>query len=47
MDGIAAPVMSAEDYRNMATASFSGGIIGKIKTVSIALKAMREAGKKN
>ncbi len=47
MDGIAAPVMSAEDYRKMATASFSGGILSKIKTVSIALKAMREAEKKN
>ncbi|MCZ7393274.1 MAG: flavodoxin family protein [Candidatus Methanoperedens sp.] len=47
MDGIAAPVMSAEDYRTMANASFSGGIMGKIKTVSIALKAMHEAGKKS
>ncbi len=39
--------MSAEDYRKMATASFSGGIIDKIKTISIAMKAMREAEKKS
>lgn len=44
---IAAPVMSAEDYRKMATASFSGGMLDKIKTVSIAMKAMREANKKS
>jgi len=43
---IAKPVMSAEDYRKIATASFSGGILDKIKTVSIAMKAMREANKK-
>jgi len=43
---IAKPVMSAEDYRKMATVSFSGGILDKIKTVSIAMKAMREANKK-
>lgn len=46
-DEIAAPVISAEDYRKMATASFSGGIIDKIKTISIAMKAMREAEKKS
>ena len=46
-DEIAAPVMSAEDYRKMATASFSGGILDKIKTISIAMKAMREAEKKS
>ncbi|VVB84371.1 Iron-sulfur flavoprotein [uncultured archaeon] len=46
-DEIAAPAMSAEDYRKMATASFSGGIIDKIKTISIAMKAMREAEKKS
>lgn len=44
---IAVPVMSAEDYSKMATASFSGGILDKIKTVSIAMKAMREANKKS
>lgn len=37
-DRIAAPVMSAEDYRAMATASFEGGIGGRVKTVSIAVK---------
>jgi hypothetical protein len=31
----------------MATASFSGGILDKIKTISIAIKAMREAEKKS
>ncbi len=45
-DKIAAPVMSAEDYRTMASASFSGWILDKIKTVSIAMKVMREANKK-
>jgi NAD(P)H-dependent FMN reductase len=39
-DGIAEPVMSAEDYRAMATASFRGGIAGRMKTVSIAMKAI-------
>ncbi len=44
---IAVPVMSAEDYRKMATASFSGGILDKIKTVSIVMKAMCEENKKS
>jgi putative NADPH-quinone reductase len=39
-DEIAAPVMDAKDYRAMATASFSGGITGKIKTVSTGIKAI-------
>jgi len=46
-DEIAKPVMSSEDYRKMATASFSGGMIDKIKTVSIAMKAIMEANKKS
>lgn len=46
-DEIAEPVMSSEDYRKMATASFSGGMIDKIKTVSIAMKAILEANKKS
>lgn len=45
MDEIAKPVMSSEDYRKMATASFSGGMIDKIKTISIAMKAILEANK--
>jgi len=47
MDGISAPVMPAEDYRKMATASFAGGVIGKMKTVWIAINAMRKANKKD
>ncbi len=37
---IANPVMSADDYRTMATASCKGGLTGGIKTVSIAMKAL-------
>jgi len=44
---IAAPVMSAEDYRQMTTANFAGGIKGKMKTVSIAMKAMFRTKKKS
>jgi hypothetical protein len=47
MDGISAPVMPAEDYRKMVTASFTGGVIGKMKTVWIAMKAIRKANKKD
>jgi hypothetical protein len=36
-----------QSIKKMATASFSGGILDKIKTVSIAMKAMREANKKS
>jgi NAD(P)H-dependent FMN reductase len=43
---IAKPVMSSEDYRAMATASFSGGVLDKIKTVSIAMKAIMGADNK-
>ncbi len=46
-DEIAKPVMSSEDYRKMATASFSGGMIDKIKTVSIAMKAILGANNKS
>lgn len=45
-DKIAAPVMSAEDYRQMATAYFAGGIKGKMKTVSLVMKAILGAKKK-
>jgi len=38
--------MAAEDYRKMATSSFQGGLMGKIKTVSIAMKAIHEMNKK-
>ncbi len=44
--GIAEPVMSDDDYREMTTAAFSGGMIGKIRTVSIAMKAMHDLEKK-
>ncbi len=37
---IAEPAMDAKDYRAMATASFSGGIMGKVKTVSTGMKAI-------
>jgi len=47
MDGISAPVMPAEDYRKMATTSFAGGVMGKMKTVWIAMNAMRKANKKD
>jgi hypothetical protein len=40
-EAIAAPVMSAEDYRRMTTLSFEGGVIAKAKMASIAMKAMR------
>ena len=46
-DAIAEPVMTAEDYRQMATSSFKGGLAGKIKTVSIAMKAIRAMNKSN
>ena len=42
---IASPVMSAEDYRQMVTAAFTGSIKGKIKSASIATKAMIKAKK--
>lgn len=38
---IAEPVMSAEDYRAMCTARFSG-ILGKAKAAAIAVKAMHK-----
>lgn len=44
---IAKPVMSPEDYRKMATANFSGGMIDKIKIVSIAMKAILESNNKS
>jgi len=47
MDGISAPVMPVEDYIKMATASFAGGVMGKMKTVWIAMKAILKANKKD
>lgn len=41
---ISAPVMRPDDYRQMTTLSFEGGLIAKAKMASIAIKAMR--GKK-
>jgi NAD(P)H-dependent FMN reductase len=38
---IAAPVMSAEDYRRMTTLSFEGGLMAKAKMAAIAIKAIR------
>lgn len=46
-DEIAAPVMSAEDYRQMTTAYFAGGAKEKMKAAWIAMKAMRKASKKD
>jgi NAD(P)H-dependent FMN reductase len=37
---IAASVMSAEDYRRMATLSFEGGLMAKAKMAAIAIKVM-------
>lgn len=44
---IAEPSMSAEDYRQLATAHFAGGLEGKIKQVAIGMKALRQAKKKD
>ena len=46
-EAISARVISAEDYRQMATAYFAGGIGGQIKQVSIGMKVLREAKKKD
>jgi len=43
-EAIAAPVMSAKDYRRMATLSFEGGVIAKAKMAAIVMKAMRQRG---
>jgi len=39
--------MSAEEYRRMATLSFEGGLIPKIKIASIAIKAILKSKKTN
>jgi multimeric flavodoxin WrbA len=39
-EAIAAPVMSAEEYRRMATLSFEGGLMAKAKMAAIAIKVM-------
>lgn len=41
-DAVAAPVISDEDYRTMATLSFEGGLIAKAKMIRIGMKAIRE-----
>ena len=41
-DAIAAPVMSAEDYRKMATLSFEDGVTSKAKMVALVMKAMKD-----
>lgn len=38
---IAAPVMPAEDYRQLATLSFTGGVAGKVKIAALTAKAIR------
>ena len=38
--------ISKKDYRDMANASFEGGLIGKAKTIAIGMKALRNKGKK-
>ena len=40
-EAIAAPVMTAEDYRRMTTLNFEGGLMAKAKMVAIAIKAIR------
>ena len=40
-EAIASPVISTDDYRRMATASFEGGVLGKVRSAAIAIKAMR------
>jgi hypothetical protein len=47
MDIISEPVMPAEDYRKMASSSFQGGLVGTMKTVSIAMKAIYEMNRKS
>lgn len=39
-EAIAAPVMSAEDYRRMATLSFENGFMAKAKIAALAVKIM-------
>ena len=39
---IASPVISDEDYRQMTTLSFEGGLVAKAKMIGIAMKAIRE-----
>lgn len=39
---LAAPVISNENYRRLATLSFEGGVIAKAKMISIAMQAIRE-----
>ena len=46
-EAIGAAVISAEDYRQMATAYFAGGISGKLKQISLGIKAIRELKKKD
>ncbi len=41
---IAAPVMSDEDYRKMASLSFEGGVIANVKMAALAIKAMGRKG---
>jgi hypothetical protein len=38
--------ISKNDYREMTNASFKGGLTGKVKTVAIGIKAMRNKNKK-
>ena len=42
-EAIATPVMSSEDYRQMATLSFESGMIAKARMASIAIKAMMKS----
>jgi hypothetical protein len=38
--------ISKNDYREMVTASFKGGLTGKAKTIALGIKAIRNKGKK-
>ena len=44
---IGAAVIEAEDYRQLATAYFQGGISGQIKQMSIGMKAIHQANNKD
>lgn len=44
-EAIAESVISAEDYRRMATLSFEGGMMAKAKMASIAMKVIRDQQK--
>lgn len=44
---VAAPVMSDQDYRDMATAALTGGFLGKAKAIAIVAKAIGAQAKED